>query len=62
MEFTVGMTVKGRFYKTIKANSFEEAAKLAEEAYYDADFGDLKDIDMEIISATDENDAYYFYV
>lgn len=49
--------VEGRFHTHVKASSVEEARKLAEEAYYDADFGVLEDIgdcDTYDISVQDE--------
>ena len=52
-EYEVGLRVEGRYYTKVKASSFEEARELAIDNYSDADFGELEDIDCDVINAVD---------
>lgn len=50
--------IEGRYTAEVEAGSLEEARKKAEEAYYNADFGELHDVgdcNTEQIYATDAN-------
>ena len=52
--FTVGFAVEGRYYVTVKALNAEDAKERAMNEVFDADFGDLEDIDSDPINAEDE--------
>lgn len=58
MKYFVTFKVDARYVADVEANSAEEAKKLAEEAYIDADFGEAKDIDGKPIIVEDENGNY----
>ena len=62
MTYTIGFNVHGVYFATVEAENAEEAKMLAEQEYYNADFGELSDIDGEAYTADDENDnRTYFY-
>ncbi len=55
--YCVGYRVEGRYYAYVEAESVEEARELAQESFYDANFGELEDIgdcDTKQINVSDE--------
>lgn len=55
-EYYVTVKISGKYIAKVKATSFEEAKEKAIDAYYDADFGDLTDINAdEVYSAGTED-------
>jgi hypothetical protein len=52
--------IDARFVTEVEADNLEEAMKKAEYKYYDADFGEARDIDGEAIIAEDENGSFVF--
>lgn len=58
--FFVNMKINGRFIAEIPANSIDEAKEKAEQAFVDADFGDLTDVDGNIVNIEDENRKFVF--
>lgn len=56
-KYCVGYKVEGRFYAYVEARSVSEAKELAQNEFYNADFGDLEDIGdcgTEQINVSDE--------
>lgn len=62
MKYTVSMRVRGYYSVDVEAESLEEAKKLGEQAWSEADFGELECIDGEAYSASkeDSSEEYYF--
>lgn len=58
MKYYVSYKIDARYVAEVEANSLEEALKKATEKYYDADFGEAKDVDGEAIIIEDENGNY----
>ena len=54
----VTFKVEGRFIVGVKADTVDEAKKLAVDKYYDADFGALEDTDGEPVVVEDSEDNY----
>lgn len=54
MKYTVTYKVDARYSAEVEANSIEEAKKIAESNFWDADFGNVFDIDGEPILIEDE--------
>ena len=59
-EYDVSCKIEGRFHVTVKAKSLKEAAEKASNAYYDADFGDLEESDMELVHIINEKGEYNY--
>lgn len=56
-KYYVTVKVSGEYIAVVKAKSFEDAKEKAIDAYYDADFGDLAEIDAnEVYSACTETE------
>lgn len=58
MKYYVNYKVEGRWFAEVEAASLEEAKRLAEDKFYDADFGELHDIgdcDTRQISVEDDD-------
>ena len=51
MSYSITMRVEGRYNVEIEAGNLEEAKEKASEAFCEADFGELEDIDSEYIGA-----------
>ena len=62
MKYTVAMHVRGYYVTEVEAENFEEAKTKAENAWAEADFGELTDIEGRAYKATDakEKERYYF--
>lgn len=60
MKYYVTYKIDARYVTAVEADSLEEAMKKAEYKYYDADFGEARDIDGEAIMVEDENGNYIF--
>lgn len=60
MKYYVTYKIDARYVAAVEADSLEEAMKKAEYKYYDADFGEARDIDGEAIMVEDENENYIF--
>ena len=56
MIYTVCMRVNGRYVKTVEAASEEEAESIA---WAEGDFGDLEDVDGDVVYFESENGTYY---
>lgn len=54
MKYVVTMAVDGRYTCEVEAASIEEAKEQASKAFFDADFGDLEDIDAECVNVENE--------
>ena len=52
--YCVGIRIEGRYYTTVSANSIEEAKEKATNDYYDADFGELEVVDMNLVNVEDD--------
>ena len=59
-EYEVSCKIEGRLHVTLKANNLKEAAKKATEAFYDADFGELHDPDMDFVHIIDDDGKYNY--
>ena len=59
-DFEVVIAVKGRFRTNIKAVSIEEAKKLGEREFQEADFGVLEDCDGDVVHV-EASDGHYHY-
>ena len=53
-EFTVGFAVDGRYYAHVRAKDPDEAKSRANDAFMDADFGELECIDSKPINCEDD--------
>ena len=58
MKHYVTFKVEGRYIAEVDANSIDEAREKAANAFSDADFGELSDIDGEDIIIEDEDGDY----
>ena len=52
--FTVDFIVTGQFAARVDADNPEKALRLAEQAICEADFGELKEIEWDIVLAQEE--------
>lgn len=58
-KYYVTVKISGEYVAEVEASSFEEAKEKAIDAYYDADFGDLTEIDAdEVYSAWIDDDTF----
>ena len=60
MQYYVTFRVDGRYIVGVEAENEHEAISEAAEKYFDADFGELGDIDADPIMVEDENGNYVF--
>lgn len=61
MKYYVGIAVDGRVYVEVEANNFKEAKEKAIDIFADMDFGQLEDIEAEVVNAEDENGKFKNY-
>lgn len=59
--FEVAFSVEGRFYTRVYATDVNEAKKMAENQYYEADFGILNEVDGNPVHAMSIKDGKYHY-
>ena len=59
MKYTVSIAVDGRVYIDVEAASPEEAKRLAELKFGDADCGEVTDIEWKAVNCDDENGEVY---
>lgn len=59
-KYKVTMKVEGYFEVEVEAENVEQARRNASDAFYGADFGELKDIDADIISVEDEDTIWNY--
>ena len=59
-DYSVGYRVSGRFYAHVHADSKEEAKRNAEPVFWDADFGELEEVegDMYCVDGPDGDTVY----
>lgn len=62
MEYTVEFTVTGRYKATVFGEDFDDAKDKAIEKFYDADFGELTDIEGDTYSCEDEKGRITYLV
>lgn len=60
MKMYVNMKIEGRFIAEVEANTTEEAIEKSIDNYYEANFGELTDIDRDIVSVEDENGNFLY--
>ena len=58
MKYVVGIAVDGRVYIEVEANNFNEATEKAIDIFEEMDFGQLENIEAEVINAEDENGKF----
>lgn len=56
MKYNVTYKIDARYATEVEANSIEEAKKIAERNFWDAEFGNAYDIDGEQIIIEDEDE------
>lgn len=61
MKYYVGIAIDGRVYVEVEADNFDEAKEKAIETFVDMDFGQLENIEAEVINAEDENRKFKKY-
>ena len=61
MKYSIAMQVRGCYIVDVEAENVEEAKAKAENAWAEADFGELSDIESQAYKATDESDNEYYY-
>lgn len=59
-KYKVTMKVEGRFKVEVDAENGRQARQLASDAFYGADFGELKDIDADIVSVVDGDNNWHY--
>ena len=59
-KYKVTMKVEGYFKVEVEAENVEQARQNASDAFYDADFGELKDIDANIVNVKDEDNIWHY--
>lgn len=60
MKYWVRFKIEARYETEVEAESLEEAKTLATGNYVDADFGEARDIDGEIISVEDVSGNFLY--
>lgn len=58
MIYYVTMRIDARLVSKVEAQNIDEAMRKAEIAYYDADCGELSDVDGEIVIVEDQDGNY----
>ena len=61
MKYYVTFAVDARYTAEVEANSFEEAKKLAEEEFCDADWNEMEYVDHEPVNAEREDGEFIDY-
>lgn len=61
MKYSIAMQVRGYYIVDVEAKNVEEAKTKAENAWAEADFGELSDIEGRAYKATDESDNEHYY-
>ena len=61
-KFTMSVRTRGYFHVEVEAESYDEAKRKAEEAWSEADFGELEAIDGDVYSAesVEDNVVHYY--
>lgn len=59
-EYKVKIKIEGYIEADVEAESVEQARRDAIEAFYEADFGELKDADAKIVTIMDENNIWHY--
>ena len=59
-KYKVTMKVEGCFEVEVDAKNVEQARRNASDAFYGADFGELKDIDANIVNVEDEDTIWNY--
>lgn len=59
-KYKVTMKVEGYFEVDVEAENVEQARRSASDAFYGADFGELKDIDANIVSVENEDNIWNY--
>lgn len=60
MKYYVNYTVEARYIAEVEADSLEEAMELAQDKFFEANFGEAEDIDGDVIYIED-NDGNYVW-
>lgn len=60
-DYEVVIAVSGRFRTSVKARSIDEAKKLGEYQFQEADFGVLEDCDGHVAHVEDTNGQYHYF-
>ena len=60
MKYYVKYAVKARYLAEVEADSLEAAMRLAEDKFFEANFGEAEDIDGDVIYVED-NDGNYVW-
>lgn len=60
MKMYVNMRIEGCFIAEVEANTPEEAIEKSIDNYYEANFGELTDIDRDVVSVEDENGNFLY--
>lgn len=61
MKYYVTYRVDARYTVGVDANSLDEAFKLAEENYIDADFGEISDVVSEDVIIVEDSNGNFVY-
>lgn len=59
-KYKVTMKVEGYIEVEVEAENVDQARRAAIDAYYDADFGELKDPDAKIVTVEDEDNIWHY--
>ena len=59
-KYDVSFRVDAQFKVTVDADSVEEAKKVANQSFFDADFGVAEDIDGDIVNILDEEGNFIY--
>ena len=62
MKYWVRFRIDARYETEVEADSLEEAKELATDNYIDADLGEARDIEGEIVSVEDADGNYLFEI
>lgn len=60
MKMYVCMKIEGRFIAEVEANTPREAIEKSTDNYYEANFGQLTDIERDIINVEDESGNFLY--
>ena len=61
MKYIVGIAVDGSVYIEVEADSFDEARDKANDMMCEIDFGQLEDINWNVVNAEDDNRKFKKY-
>lgn len=59
-EYKVKIKVEGYIEVEVEAESVEKARRDSIEAFYEADFGELKDPDAKVVTVEDGDNIWYY--